>query len=258
MKTGHGGRKMLTLLGKGVSPGLAKGRAYVYQDLLLRDSELYLIDRSQIHEEKARIEKAIGDVRKCLAIDAKQIEGKLNRQSAELFRVQETILLESSVIDEMKRVLDSELLNAEQAVRTAFRTLAHRFRDLDDEVLREWGDDIDDLCRRLLLSLTGINSHSLEKLPSNTVLVVRRLLPSDTVFLARSSNMGVLAEFAGTAAHSLLLARELKIPCVGGIPDLLETVNTGDLALINGTTGEAVINPGNRALKNYRTSFEDV
>ena len=118
----------------------------------------------------------------------------------------------------MKRVLESELLNAEQVVRTVFRMLARRFRDIDDEVLRERGDDIDDLSRRLLQSLAGIHAHSLENLPVNTVLIARRLLPSDTVFLSRSSTVAVIAEFAGPAAHAALLARELGIPCVVGFP----------------------------------------
>lgn len=249
---------MITLAGKSVSPGMAKGKAYIYKDVLLRDSELYLIDRTQIGEEKARIQQAIEDVRKCLAIDANQIEGKLGKQSADIFRAQEAILLDTYVVKEMKRVLESELLNAEQVVRMVFRMLARRFRDIDDEVLRERGDDIDDLSRRLLLSLAGIHAHSLENLPANTVLVARRLLPSDTVFLSRSSTVGVLAEFAGPAAHAALLARELGIPCVGGIPELLETIHTGDMVLVNGAEGTAVINPDTHALKRYERSFDQV
>jgi phosphotransferase system enzyme I (PtsI) len=38
---------MITLVGKGVSPGLAKGKAFVYIDVLRRDSELYEIDPAQ-------------------------------------------------------------------------------------------------------------------------------------------------------------------------------------------------------------------
>jgi phosphotransferase system enzyme I (PtsI) len=249
---------MITLIGKSVSPGMAKGKAYIYKDVLLRDSELYLIDRTQIGEEKARIQQAIDDVRKCLAIDANQIEGKLGKQSADIFRAQEAILLDTFVVKEMKRVLESELLNAEQVVRTVFRMLARRLRDIDDEVLRERGDDIDDLSRRLLLSLAGIHAHSLENLPGNTVLIARRLLPSDTVFLSRSSTVGVLAEFAGPAAHAALLARELGIPCVGGIPELLETIHTGDTVIVNGGEGMAVINPDAQALKHYERSLDEV
>ena len=158
----------------------------------------------------------------------------------------------------MKRVLESELLNAEQVVRTVFRMLARRFRDIDDEVLRERGDDIDDLSRRLLQSLAGIHAHSLENLPVNTVLIARRLLPSDTVFLSRSSTVAVIAEFAGPAAHAALLARELGIPCVGGIPGLLETIHIGDMVLVNGVEGTAVINPDAQALKQYEKSLDKV
>ena len=65
--------RMLKLTGKGVSPGMAQGQGFTYKDVLLRDSERYIIDDSQIDEEKARIQKALEDVRKCLVIDAKQI-----------------------------------------------------------------------------------------------------------------------------------------------------------------------------------------
>jgi phosphoenolpyruvate-protein phosphotransferase len=129
---------------------------------------------------------------------------------------------------------------------------------MNNEVLRERGDDIDDLSRRLLLSLAGIHAHSLEDLPANTVLIARRLLPSDTVFLSRSSTVAVLAEFAGPAAHAALLARELGIPCVGGIPKLLETVHTGNIVLLNGAGGTAVINPDSQALQKYEKSLDEV
>jgi phosphotransferase system enzyme I (PtsI) len=251
-------RKMLKLIGKGVSPGMAQGQAFIYKDVLLRDSELYVIDDFKIDEEKTRIQNAVDDVRKCLVIDAQQIEDKLGKPSAEIFRAQEMILLDAHVVNELKMVLERELLNAEQVVRVVFRTLALRFRDSDNEILRERGDDIDDLSRRLLLSLAGIHAHSLENLPANTVLVARRLLPSDTVFLSRSSTVGVLAEFAGPAAHAALIARELGIPCVGGIPDLLETVHTGDVVQIDGTAGTAVINPDRHALEIYQNALEGV
>jgi len=249
---------MFELLGTGVSPGLAKGRALVYIDVLQRDSELYVIKPAQIAEEQTRIDTAIEDVRHSLIIDAKQIEAKLGKHSADIFLAQEAMLLDASVVDELKRILEVELINAEQVVRTVFRLLARRFRDMNNAVLRERGDDIDDLSRRLLLSLAGIHAHSLENLPENTVLVARRLLPSDTVFLSRSSTVAVLAEFAGPAAHAALLARELGIPCVGGIPDLLETVHTGSTVLVNGSNGTAVVNPDSRALHAYQTAVVDV
>jgi len=51
--------------------------------VLKRESELYKINDNQVDEEKARIDKAIDDVRQSLTIDAKQIESKLGKQSAD-------------------------------------------------------------------------------------------------------------------------------------------------------------------------------
>ena len=258
MKTESGKGAMLTLIGEGVSSGLAKGKAFVYIDVLKRDTELYKVDHCQVDEEKARIDKAIDDVRQSLAIDAKQIESKLGKEPADIFLAQETMLLDPSVVEELKRTMEAERINAEQAVRMVFRLLAGRFRQLNDEVLRERGDDIDDLSRRLLLALAGIHAHSLENLPANTVLIARRLLPSDTVFLSRSTTVAVVAEFAGRAAHAALLARELGIPCVGGVPKLLEVVHTGDFVLVDGTEGNVVINPDSRALQGYEDALNEV
>ena len=81
MKTESKKNKMLTLVGKGVSPGLSKGKAFVYIDVLQRDSELYQIDPAQVGEEQARIERAIVNVRQSLTIDAQHIEGTLSKRS---------------------------------------------------------------------------------------------------------------------------------------------------------------------------------
>jgi phosphoenolpyruvate-protein kinase (PTS system EI component) len=249
--------KILILIGKGVSPGLAKGNAFIYRDILQSSAEPYQIDGAQIHEEQARIEKAIDDVQQSLTIDAKQIEGKLGKESADIFRAQEAMLSSSSVVDELKKTLEAKRVNAEAVVKKVFSLLARRFTEMSDEVLRERGDDLEDLSRRLLRSLAGIHAHSLENLPANTVLVARRLLPSDTVFLSCSSTVAVLAEFSGPAAHAALLAREMGIPCVGGIPQLLETVRAGNVVLVNGTEGTAVINPDSGALQRYEDSLDE-
>jgi phosphotransferase system enzyme I (PtsI) len=258
MKIELGKGNMLTLVGEGVSPGLAKGKAFIYIDVLKRDSTLYKIDAAQVDEEKTRIDKAIDDVRQSLTIDAKQIESQLGKEAADIFLAQEAMLLDPSVVEELKKTLEAERINAEQVIRTVFRLLAGRFRGLNDEVLRERGDDIDDLSRRLLLALAGIHAHSLENLPANTVLIARQLLPSDTVFLSRSTTVAVVAEFAGRAAHAALLARELGIPCVGGLPKLLDIVHTGDVVLVNGTEGKVKINPDSRSIQEYDDAFNEV
>ncbi|MBA2408799.1 MAG: hypothetical protein H0V62_03125 [Gammaproteobacteria bacterium] len=143
--------KMLVLTGKGVSPGLASGTAFVYRDILQRGTELHEVDDIQAHDEQDRIRKAVDDVRQGLAIDAQHIEARLSKASADIFRAQEAMLCSSSVVEELKKTLEAERINAEEVVKIVFRRLARRFRGMDNQIHRERGDDIDDLSRRLLL-----------------------------------------------------------------------------------------------------------
>ena len=249
---------MLTLTGEGISPGLAKGVAFVYLDILKRDSEFCRINGDQISEEQSRIDEAINDVRHGLVTDAKRMESKLGKESATIFLAQEAMLLDRTVVENLKKTLNAEQINAEQVIRTVFKLLASKFRGLDDELLRERGDDIEDLSRRLLQSLAGIHAHTLEKLPESTVLIACRLLPSDTVFLSRLTTVAVVTEFAGRASHATLLARELGIPCVGQVHGLLENVHTGNTVLVYGTEGKAVINPGASELCEYENVLSSI
>ncbi|MDQ4147212.1 MAG: phosphoenolpyruvate--protein phosphotransferase [Pseudomonadota bacterium] len=256
MNTISQGEKMITLLGRAVSPGMAKGKAYVYRDVLQPDTGTYKLGDDQVREEQARVERAIDDVRQSLTVDTRRIEARLGKDAADIFRAQEAMLCTSSVVEEIKTALEARRINAEDVIKMVFRHLVHRFEEMGDEVLQQRGDDIRDLSRRLLLSLAGIHTNTLENLPPNTVLIAHRLLPSDTVFLSRTSTVAVLIEFAGPAGHAALLARELGIPCVGGIPELLGTVHTGDVVLVDGSQGTAVINPDLQALQTYEDGLD--
>jgi phosphoenolpyruvate-protein phosphotransferase len=114
---------------------------------------------------------------------------------------------------------------------------------MDRDDLKQRGDDVADLARRLLLILQGIQAHTLEKMPEGCVLVARRLLPSDTVFLSRHSTAAVVVEHGGRVSHAAILTRELGVPGVAQIPDLLDHVRPGDTVFVDGDRGNIVVRP---------------
>jgi len=121
-------------------------------------------------------------------------------------------------------------------------------------MLNERADDIEDLYRRMLGVLIGAEAHRLENLPRNTIVVARRLLPSDTVFLSRESCAGILVEIAGPTAHSTILARELGVPCVGQVNNLISSINTGDEILVNGRAGKITVKPTKKAVMAFNAA----
>ncbi|HLV30980.1 MAG TPA: phosphoenolpyruvate--protein phosphotransferase [Chitinispirillaceae bacterium] len=245
-----------TIKGVSISPGLAMGRAYIYTDVLLRDHEFYTIKSSEMKEEFRRIEQALLDVTKDLALSAERIERELNSQIAGIFFSQAEILKDPELLKELKTELEVNLVNAEQIVKRVFRKWELRFRQIQDEIICCKADDIVDLSRRLIRALTGIHVHTLERLPSGSIIIAKRLLPSDTVFLSRKSAKGIVTESGGPASHAALLTREIGIPAMGKINGVLDLIHQGDFLLIDGAEGKLIVNPTEKTKKVFHTKLK--
>ena len=235
--------QIIKLQGRGISGGLAIGKAFVYQDILRHEYILYNIGKDAIEGEYQRIEGAIKEVLKDLEVSADRIQKDLDENLADIFYAQKALLQDKALLDEFKEELETELINAEEAVKRVLRRLERRYAEMDNEVFRQRGDDLNDLARRLLRSLSGIKAHTLENLPGGSVLVARHLVPSNTVFLSRKSASAAVVEIGGAGSHAALLTREMAIPAVTQISDVCDKINNGDKLLVNGNTGEVTVNP---------------
>jgi len=251
---------MQILKGTAVAPGIARGKVFLYKPEVQLEAAASGEDKGTgplQADQHERIKSAMSDVRDGLETDARDISRVLDNDSGDIFRAQSAMMQDDSLIDELERYLGRGPIDAEEAVRAVFAIFASRFRGAKNEALRARGDDVDDLSRRLLLSLRGVHAHHLESMPSGSVLVARHLFPSDTVFLSRSSTVAVVAEFAGPTAHAALLARELGIPCVGGIARVMDLAHAGDDIIVDGTKGLVLINPDQATLEEYERAIKE-
>lgn len=55
------------------------------------------------------------------------------------------------------------------------------------------------------------------------------------------SSLGILVERGSLLSHSAIVSREMGIPCIVSITDLLEKLKTGDIVEMNGSTGSVII-----------------
>ena len=74
------------------------------------------------------------------------------------------------------------------------------------------------------------------------ILVARRTDPGWTPLFPSAA--GILVERGSLLSHSAIVARELGIPCVVGIPGLIDRVKTGDAVEMDGAGGWARVTPG--------------
>jgi phosphoenolpyruvate-protein kinase (PTS system EI component) len=145
-----------------VSPGIARGKAFLYKAEVLHESkDVALTTNPKQSDQHERIKAAIIVVREGLETDARDLSHALDNNSGDIFRTQSAMVQDRTVIGDLEQYLSRESLDAGEAVRAVFTIVSIIFRGSGNGPTRARSDDVEDIYRRLLLSLRGIHAHRL-------------------------------------------------------------------------------------------------
>ncbi len=233
----------LIIQGTPISPGLAEGIIHVHRNLLGPIDAPEDIEQQNVEEEFWRLDAATKRISDDLLALATRVEKEIDSRLAKVFGAHQLILGDSSLKEELRKEIADNLVSASSAVKTVFLRWEKRFLLMESQIARDKGDDIRDISIRLRNALAGITVHPLDEIPHGSVLATSRLLPSDTIFLAGRSTSAVLLEYGSAGSHAALFTREMGLPCISGLPNLLTTVPDGALALVDADTGTVTIRP---------------
>ncbi len=238
------------LKGIPASPGIIIGRAYVFQDILLR-VERRSLGKEYADEEGSRLKQATRQVIDELIEDNFQVSHMIGKREAEIFLAHVAILEDPYFIAQILKDIQENGINAEAAVLRQIEEFGKAFRRIDDAYFRERGADLRDIGRRIIqkLMLPGQDTWD-----SNdpVIVVASELTPSDTVRLDREKVLAFATESGGKESHAAILARSLGIPAVVGLEGLLSRVSEGDTLVVDGDMGMVVINPPEEVIQNYQ------
>jgi phosphotransferase system enzyme I (PtsI) len=242
-------RKILE--GKGISRGYAFGKAFIYRDILSRRMRESSIRRHEVQKEIGRIKNAFGNVIEDIREMEENVEKEIGRDEAGIFRVHMQILKDRSLIREIEDEIKNELVKAEDAARSVFRRWANRLKTSDREQVRSKADDIEDLTRRVLCSFLRCDISILENIPSGSVVVAKRLLPSDTVRMKSGSVKAVVVEEGGDISHGAIISRALGIPAVSEIDGAVNIIKKGEDLIVDGYKGLVLREPDKEHVEEY-------
>jgi fructose-specific PTS system IIA-like component len=108
-------------------------------------------------------------------------------------------------------------------------------------LLRERALDIQDVCSQLLHQVYGDAAATAQiQLKSDSVVLADSLTPSEFLALARRFLKGLVLAQAGTASHTVILARSFGIPTLTGVPDLAGSGLDGQEAVVDANLGALV------------------
>jgi phosphotransferase system enzyme I (PtsI) len=83
------------------------------------------------------------------------------------------------------------------------------------------------------------------------IIVAHDLSPEDTIQIDINKVLGFITNMGGKTSHTAIAALALKIPAIVGLKNVTQIVKDGDFIIIDGATGELIVNPANTILKEY-------
>lgn len=230
---------MITIQGKGVSKGIAKGPLYFFQR---SDTTVTLKVVSDIEAEKARLAVAQEQSIQQLNALAEQCQEDAGEEMAVLFETHAMFVEDEDFVECITSLIDEKSCNAEYAVEQAGIQFAAMFAAMDDAYLQARVADIKDVVKRILNNLLGVVDGGIRS-DVPVILAADDLAPSETLQLDKSKILGFVTMGGSGNSHTAILARTMGIPAICGAGEALAESYNGRVGYIDGETGQLIIDP---------------
>jgi phosphotransferase system HPr (HPr) family protein len=235
--------------GLGVSAGVAMGRVLRLQDGT-RDVYRAEIDGSDVERERRRFRAAVRLSRRQLEAIKERAEKELGRGHAYIFDAHLLFLEDAKLTRDVEQYIVEKRANAEWAAKVVGDRLLSIYMQINDEILRERGSDIEDVIQRLLANLTG-EGRSQPKLTEDAVIVAQDLLPSTIAELDLNHVRAIATDAGGWTSHMAIIARGLGLTAVVGLRDFYHRTRTGDQLIVDAERGEVILNPSAASIQRF-------
>ena len=230
------------------SKGYAIGKVFlqVNDEIVITDEKI-----SDIEGEKAKLQKALDDSRAQLEKIKEKALTEMGVEKAQVFEAHITLLDDPEFTGAMQMEIESNSTNSMKAVQSVTDMFVSIFDAMEDAYMRERAADIKDVSKRIISNLAGKGGDAFAITEENTIVVAHDLTPSDTAQLDRSKVVGFITDIGGRTSHAAIMARTLEIPAVLGLGDITTSVKTGDKVIVDGITGDVIINPSEEVIAEY-------
>ena len=240
---------MKVFKGKGVYGAVAIGNASLFKRNEIPVKRVSIID---VEAEKERVDKAKEHSLKQLRDIYDKALKEVGETNAQIFEIHMMMLEDDDYNDSITSIIETQKVNAEYAVAATSDNFAEMFSLMDDSYMQARALDVRDISNRIIGNL------SQEKLPStqseNKMIVCSDdLAPSETVSLDKNSLLAFVTANGSANSHTAILARNMNIPAVIGVGiEFLSQVQDGQLMVVDGYTGEVILEPDEKTLAKYK------
>ena len=227
--------------------------------VLIEEHEIN-IETKRVEETGAEIERLQNAIEKFVAdtnVMAEKMDITVGKKDADILRGHIQMLQDPMIEEQISALIISEKITAEMAVEQVLEQTPEMFSQIPDELLQQRATDFRDIKTRMLKILLGIEDVDISQVPAGTVIVARDLTPSMTAGINPENIEGILTEVGGRTSHSAILARAMEVPAVLSIENICSIAKNGDKVVLDGTSGEAILNPDDETVEKFKKMYSD-
>ena len=239
---------MVKLKGKSVFNDVCIGKIHFYRRVR-SVIKRYHVDDTEAEVKRFHDAQAEG-LQELQALHDKAVKS-VGEADAAIFEVHQMMMEDQDYAESVENIIRTQEINAEYAIGTTADNFAAMFQAMDDEYMRGRAADVKDISDRLVRILSGTGKSN-ELKDDKFIIAADDLAPSETVQLDKSKVMGFVLQQGSASSHTAILARSMGIPAVIGLGDGLTEDADGKTAIVDGASGDVIIDPDEDTLEKYR------
>lgn len=231
--------------GKGVYGAVAIGKISVYkrQELSVKRTRI-----EDAEAEKRRVERAKELSRQELSDIYEKALREVGETNAQIFEIHMMMLEDEDYNESISSIIETQLVNAEYAVALTSDNFAQMFASMDDAYMQARSADVRDISNRIIKNLSS-DSAGMDGVTGKMIVCADDLAPSETVAFDKDNVLAFVTAYGSSNSHTAILARNMNIPAIIGVGEnFLKDIKDGELAIVDGFTGEVYVNPDDETL----------
>lgn len=183
-------------------------------------------------------------------------EKQLGPDKAAIFDAHLLVLDDPELIQPIEDKIANEKVSAPEALDEVTSQFITIFESMDNEYMRERAADIRDVSKRVLAHLLGVELPNPSMIDESVIIVGNDLTPSDTAQLNKEFVQGFVTNIGGRTSHSAIMSQSLEIAAVVGTKSVTKEVKQGDMVIVDGITGDVIVDPTEDELIAYQNKRE--
>lgn len=242
----------LRLKGSPIGSGIAIGTPFIFYFSKDEIPE-FSIPNTEVENEVQRYRDALERSRRQVIQLQKQLELDGAFEGVMILETHLQIMQDDLITIGLEQAIRKKKKNAEYLFQLFIRDYEQKLAKLTEEMFREKVRDIQDIATRILRNLIHSVKLSLADIQEKAIVFAKDLTPSDVAEAKKAHIEAFVTEIGGKTSHASIIARSRGIPYISNINLDQLKLRKDDLIIVDGRTGEVIINPTPSTLAHYQT-----